>query len=110
MLGFNLVQSKLLNFGVLATPARRGDLKESPSLGESSHMTLSRMARYSSLTPFLEQKPKANEDKVHMSSFIYVQGGERYKICSVPRIFKTSCKLFVCAKGKHKIKRTISPG
>ena len=27
------------------------------------------------------------------------------KICSVPRIFKTNCELFMCAKGKHKTKR-----
>ena len=32
------------------------------------------------------------------------------KICSVPRIFKTTRKLFMCAKGKHKTKRNISPG
>ena len=31
------------------------------------------------------------------------------KICSVPRIFKTKCKLFMCAKGKHKTKRNNSP-
>ena len=27
------------------------------------------------------------------------------KICSAPGIFKTNCKLFICAKGKHKTKR-----
>ena len=31
------------------------------------------------------------------------------KICSVPRIFKTKCKLFMCAKGEHKRKRNNSP-
>ena len=31
------------------------------------------------------------------------------KICSVPRIFKTKCKLFMCAKEKHKTKRNNSP-
>ena len=44
-----------------------GDLKESPSLGESSHVMLSRMAKYSSLTAFYtfsEQQPKAIKDKV----------------------------------------------
>ena len=44
-----------------------GDLKESPSLGESSHVMFSRMAKYSSLTAFYsfsEQQPKAIEDKV----------------------------------------------
>ena len=44
-----------------------GDLKESPSLGESSHVMFSQMAKYSSLTAFytfLEQQPKAIEDKV----------------------------------------------
>ena len=44
-----------------------GDLKESPSLGESSHVMFSRMAKYSSLTAFYtfsEQQPKATEDKV----------------------------------------------
>ena len=44
-----------------------GDLKESPSLGESSHVMFSRMAKYSSLTAFYtfsEQQPKAVEDKV----------------------------------------------
>ena len=43
------------------------DLKESPSLGESSHVMFSRMARYSSLTAFYtfsEQQSKAIEDKV----------------------------------------------
>ena len=44
-----------------------GDLKESPSLGESSHVMFSRMAKYSSLTSFYtfsKQQPKATEDKV----------------------------------------------
>ena len=44
-----------------------GDLKESPSLGESSHVMFSRMAKYSSLTAFYtfsKQQPKAIEDKV----------------------------------------------
>ena len=39
-----------------------GDLKESPSLGESSHVMFTRMAKYSSLTAFYtfsEQQPKA---------------------------------------------------
>ena len=31
------------------------------------------------------------------------------KICSVPRIFKAKCKLFMCAKGKHKTKGNNSP-
>ena len=31
---------------------RLGDLKESPSLGESSHVMFSRMTKYSSLTAF----------------------------------------------------------
>ena len=29
------------------------------------------------------------------------------KICSVPRIFETKCKLFMCAKGKHRTKREL---
>ena len=29
------------------------------------------------------------------------------KICSVPRIFKTKCKLFMCAKGNTKQKEII---
>ena len=44
-----------------------GDLKESPSLGESSHVMFSGMAKYSSLIAFYtfsEQQPKAIEDKV----------------------------------------------
>ena len=32
------------------------------------------------------------------------------KICSALRIFKTNCKLFMCAKEKHKTKRDNSPG
>ena len=49
-----------------------GDLKESPSLGESSHVMFSRMAKYSSLTAFYtfsEQQPKAIEDKVCLHQF-----------------------------------------
>ena len=46
-----------------------GDLKESPSLGKSSHVMFSLMAKYSSLTAFYtfsEQQPKATEDKVSL--------------------------------------------
>ena len=31
------------------------------------------------------------------------------KICSVPRLLKTKCKLFMCANRKHKTKRNNSP-
>ena len=44
-----------------------GDLKESPSLGESNQVMFSRMAKYSSLTAFYtfsEQQRKAIEGKV----------------------------------------------
>ena len=92
-----------------------GDLKESPSLGESSHVMFSRMAKYSSLTAFYtfsEQQPKAIEDKVYLhqscQKFMY-RAVKSTKICSVPRIFKTKCKLFMCAKGKYKTKRNNSP-
>ena len=56
-----------------------GDLKESPSLGESSHVMFSRMAKYSSLTAFYtfsEQQPKAIEDKVclHQSWSLCTEG------------------------------------
>ena len=87
-------------------PSQLGDLKESPSLGESSHVMFSRMAKYSSLTGFYtfsEQQPKAIEDKVclhQVLKFMY-RAVKSTKICSVPRMFKTKCKLFMCAKGKH---------
>ena len=59
---------------------------------------------------FSEQQPKAIEEKVcKYQSWSYVQSSERYKICSVPSIFKTARKLYLCAKGKHKTKRNISP-
>ena len=31
------------------------------------------------------------------------------KICSAPRIFRINCKLFMCAKEKHKTKRDTPP-
>ena len=91
-----------------------GDLKESPSLGESSHVMFSQMAKYSSLIAFYtfsEQQPKAIEDKVclHLVLKFMYRVVKSTKICSVPRIFKTKCKLFMCAKGKHKTKRNNSP-
>ena len=70
------------------------------------------MVKYCSspLYTLSEQQPKAFDDKVctgyvSVLKFSYIQRGERYKICSVPGIFKTNCKLFVSAKGKHKTKR-----
>ena len=92
-----------------------GDLKESPSLGESSHVMFSRIAKYSSLTAFYtfsEQQPKAacrgQSLFALVLKFMY-RAVKSTKICSVPRIFKTKCKLFMCAKGKHKTKRNNSP-
>ena len=70
---FGIFQDKMYKFGKLgyfdANFSKRylGDLKESPSLGESSHVMFSRMAKYSSLTAFYtfsEQHSKAIEDKV----------------------------------------------
>ena len=86
-----------------------GDLKESPSLGEPSHVMFSRMAKYYSLTAFYtfsEQHPKSYRGQSLFPSvlkFMY-RAVKSTKVCSVPRIFKTKCKLFMCAKGKHKTK------
>ena len=98
-----------------------GDLKESPSLGESSYLMFSRMAKYSSLAAFYtfsEQQPKAFRTTAKsyrgqnlfasVLKFMY-RAVKSTKIFSVPRIFKTKCKLFMCAKGKHKTKRNNSP-
>ena len=41
-----------------------GDLKESPSLGESSHVMFSRMAKYSSLTAFYTLHFTSNSQKL----------------------------------------------
>ena len=60
-----------------------GDLKESPSLGESSHVTFDRMAKYSSLTVL--HILRKNSQKLSRKKFsctcpeVYVQSGERYK-------------------------------
>ena len=50
---------------------------------------------------------------VCISPEVYVQSGESpgesyRRICSIPRIFKTNCKLLVCAKRKNKTKRNFS--
>ena len=102
-------------------PRSLGDLNESRSLGESSHVMFSRMAKYSSFTAFYtfsEQQPKAIEDIgcLHQSWSLCTERWKNTKIfkkctkiCSVRRIFKTKCKLFMCAKGKHKTKRNNSP-
>ena len=91
-----------------------GDLKESPSLGESSHVTFSRMAKYSSLTIlhiFRTTTKKLSRIKfVCISPEVYVRVVEGTKIFSAPRILKTNCKLFMRANGKHKTKRDNSPG
>ena len=53
------------NSSKLPIEDKLGDLKESPSLGESCHVMFSGMAKYSSLTAFYtfsEQQPKATED------------------------------------------------
>ena len=73
----------------------------------------SRMAKYSSLTAFYtfsEQQPKATEDKVckfaSVLKFMY-RVVKSSKICSVPRIFKTKCKLFSVRKENTKQKEII---
>ena len=96
------------------SPPQLGDLKESSSLGESSHVKFSRMAKYSSLTVFYtfsEQQPKSYRGQSLFASVLKFMSRsvKSTKICSVPRIFKTKCKLFMCAKGKHKTKRNNPP-
>ena len=41
---------------------------------------------------------------VYILTFMY-RAMKGTKICSAHRIFKSNCKLFMCAKGKHKTKR-----
>ena len=88
-----------------------GDLKESSSLGESSHVMFSRMTKYSSLTAFYtfsEQRYRGQSLFASVLKIMY-RAVKSTTICSVSRIFKTKCKLFMCAKGKHKTKRNNSP-
>ena len=62
-----LIKAEVVDSELLLLLSKLGDLKELPSLGESSHVMFSRMAEYSSLTAFYtfsEQQPKAIEDKV----------------------------------------------
>ena len=58
-----------------------GDLKKSPSLGESSHVTFSRMAKYSSLTVshIFRTTTKSYRGYFCISPEVYVQSGDRYK-------------------------------
>ena len=108
------LESKMEIFLVLAfSPKDLGDLKESPSLGESSHVMFSRMAKYSSqcvlhIFRMTAKSYRAQSLFASVLKFMY-RAVKSTKICSVPRIFKTKCKLFMCAKRKHKTKRNNSP-
>ena len=65
-----LVFLKLPSLNVTHSLWNLGDLKESPPLGESSHVTFSRMAKYCSYT-FSEQQPKAFDYKVCMYKYLF---------------------------------------
>ena len=69
-------------------------------------MPFSRLTKYSSLavfTNFQSNNQKLSRIKfVCISPDVYVQSGERYKICSARRVIKSDLKLFMCAKAKHK--------
>ena len=65
-----------------------GDLKEPPSLGESSHVTSSQIARYHSPTILHIFRTAAKRIK-HVSDPKFMHRAVKdTKICSVPRIFK----------------------
>ena len=72
-----------VNISIAHISCEFGDLKESPSLGESSHMTFSRMDKYSSLTVLhiFRTTAKSYRDLsfVCISPEVYVQSGERCK-------------------------------
>ena len=59
-----------------------GDLKESPSLGESSHMVFSPMVGYSSLTILHFQNNSLKPSRIKfvcISPEVYIQSREKYK-------------------------------
>ena len=47
---------------------------------------------------------------VCISSEVYYRALKGTKICFAPGIFKTNCKLFMCANRKHKTQRDNTPG
>ena len=51
-----------------------------------------------------------SSEKIAQCNISLYRAAKGTKICSAPRIFKTNCKLFMCAKGKRKTERDISPG
>ena len=77
-------------------------------------MMFSQMAKYSSLTGLhiFRTTTKSYRGLSLFASVLKVMYGvvKGTKICSAPGIFKSDCKLFICAKGKHKTKRDNSPG
>ena len=80
-------------------------------VGESSNVTFSQMARYSPLTilHIFRTTAKSYREKSLFASVLkfMCRAVKGTKICSVPRIFKTDCKLFVCAKGNTKQKEIV---
>ena len=89
-----------------------GELKESPSLGESSDVQSNGQIFLSHhVLHIFRTTAKSYGGQSWFASvlkFMYT-AVKSTEICYVPRIFKTKCKLFMCAKGKHKTKRNNSP-